>query len=85
MIAVQCITAPGKIKVVPGLRVEHIIDGVIQPPEAINRAIVTTLSGVVENDVQNHLDPSLMQGLDHLLELAYLIAVTAIDCVGGLG
>ena len=40
---------------------------------------------MVVNHVQDHLDPGLVQGLDHFLELADLVAVAAVHRVGGLG
>ena len=54
--------------------VEPVVGGVVDAPERQHRAQVVALGRVVVDDVEDHLDAGLVQGLHHLLELLHLLA-----------
>mmetsp|Transcript_15555 Transcript_15555/g.39374 ORF Transcript_15555/g.39374 Transcript_15555/m.39374 type:complete len:524 (-) Transcript_15555:346-1917(-) len=70
------ISAPAVVVVVTTLSVvrnlvvaNHVVRLVVEAAEAQDRPVLVTLRGVVEHDVQNHLDALGVQRLDHVLEL----------------
>ena len=72
VVAVDRVPAAGVVHVVLRLVVgcEQVVGVVVEPLEDDRRAHVVALGGVVEDDVEDHLDPGLVQGLDHVAELA---------------
>ena len=50
------------------LLVEHVIERVVEPAEVVGRTDLAPLGGVVEDDVENDLDPRRVEGVDHLAE-----------------
>ena len=56
---------------------EPVVALVVDPLEREHRAEVVALGGVVVDDVEDHLDPRPVQGLDHALELAHLLPADA--------
>ena len=82
MIAVERVAAAGEV-VIAAFPVEHVVDGVVQAAEAERRAVLVALAGVVVDHVEDDLDAGLVEGLDHLLELAHLLA--GLGGVGRLG
>jgi hypothetical protein len=56
------------------LRREAVVARVVDPLEGEHRAEVVALRGVVVDHVEDDLDPLAVQGLDHALELADLLA-----------
>ena len=56
---------------------EPVVALVVDALERQHRAEVVALGGVVVDDVEDHLDPRPVQGLDHALELAHLLAADA--------
>ena len=64
---------------------QAIVGLVVDALEAEHRAEVVALGGVVVDHVEDHLDARAVQGLDHPLELAHLLAADARRRVGGVG
>ena len=56
---------------------EPVVAPVVDALEGQHRAQVVALGGVVVDDVEDHLDARPVQGLDHALELAHLLAADA--------
>ena len=73
VIAVDRVAAAGVVAVVAGVA-EHVVDAVLQPLERERGPEVVALGGMVEDDVENHLDAGGMEGPNHLLEFANLAA-----------
>ncbi len=76
---------------VPGARRVHVVAGVVGQTvvrrvvdalEGQRRAQVVALGGVVVDDVEDDLDPGLVQGLHRRLELQHLLAAVAPGGVG---
>ena len=74
MVAVDRVAAAGVVLVGRATVAEHVVDAVFQPLEGERGAEVVALSGVVEDHVENHLDPGGVQRPHHLLELPNLAA-----------
>ena len=71
VVAVEGVAAPGVVHVVlPVRRHEVVVDAVVEPLEVDRRPLVVALVGVVEDDVEDHLDAGLVQRLHHVAELA---------------
>ena len=85
MVTVNGVAAAGIVVIHPGHRIDDVINRIVQPSEGISRAALIPFAGVVEDDIQNHLDAGFVQGFDHLLELPHRIAVAVAAGVGGLG
>ena len=76
MVRVDRVAAAGVVHVVLLLgRVQQVVGVVLEPLEADRRAEVVALAGVVEDDVEDHLDAGLVQRLDHVAELGDLLAL----------
>ena len=56
---------------------QPVVADVVDALEGQHRAEVVALGGVVVDHVEDHLDARLVQGLDHALELAHLLAADA--------
>ena len=75
------------VQAVPGARVVHVVarlvadrpvvGGVVEALERQHRSEVIAFGGVVVDDVEDHFDAGRVQRLDHLLELADLLAALA--------
>ena len=63
---------------------EPVVARVVDALEGQHRAEVVALGRVVVDDVEDHLDPRPVQGLDHPLELAHLLAARAARRVRGV-
>ncbi len=70
------------VHVVAAVVGEAVVGEVVQAPEGQRRAQMAALGGVVVDDVQDHLDPGLVQRLDRRLELQDLLAAVAPGGVG---
>ena len=57
---------------------QPIVGRVVDPAEAERRPELVALGGVVVDDVEDDLDPGLVKRLDHLLELADLLAADSL-------
>ena len=75
---VQRVAGAGEVHVVAGV-IGHqpVVGGVVDALERQHRPEMVALGGVVVDDVEDHLDPGLVQRLDHPLELAHLLAAPA--------
>ena len=72
---VEAVAGAGEVEVVAGVvRHQPVVGGVVDALERQHRPQVVALGGVVVDDVEDHLEAGGMQRLDHLLELAYLLA-----------
>ncbi len=58
--------------------VEPVVGRVVDALERQRRALVVALGGVVVDDVEDHLDAGVVQGLHHLAELLHLLAPLAV-------
>ena len=74
MIAVDRVAAAGVVAEVAAAVAEHVVDAVLEPLERQRGPEVVALGGVVEDDVEDHLDPGGVERPHHLLELADLAA-----------
>ena len=66
---VQRVAAAGVVGVARLAPLEHVVGAVVEPAEAERRAVLVAFGGVVEDDVENHLDARPVQRLDHVAEL----------------
>ena len=85
VVAVERVAAAGVVEVLPGLRLEQVVGRVVEPAPAEGGAALVALAGVVEDDVEDHLDARLVERLHHRLELAHGVARARLGRVGGLG
>ena len=69
---VQRVAAAGVVHVVTPVAVQAIVGGVVEAAEAERRPQVVALGGVVVDDVEDDLDPLLVEDLHHRLELVDL-------------
>ena len=68
---VQRVAAAGVVPVVPRLfGHQPVVGGIVDPSQRQRRPEMVPFSGVVVNDVQDHLEPRFVQGADHAFELA---------------
>ena len=76
VVAVDRVAAAGVVHVVLlVVRLQVVVDAVVEAPEADRRALVVALAGVVEDDVEDDLDAGRVQRLDHVAELADVAAL----------
>src|SRR5258708_33236365 len=79
MIQVERITGAGEILVVAlAVRAEPIVRSVVETAKTNRRTAVSSLSRMVKNDVEDHLDPGRMKRFDHLLEFSDMGAERAM-------
>jgi hypothetical protein len=65
---------------------QEVVELIVEPPPANRRAPFVPLRGVVEHHIEDDLDAGLVEGLDHLLELANLpapVVVVGVEPVWG--
>ena len=75
MAEVETVPGAGRVEVVRQVaRHQPVVAGVVQPAEAERRTVLVALGGVVEHDVEQHLEAGRMQRLHHSLELGHLTA-----------
>ncbi len=73
VVDVQRVAGAGRVQVARRVvRVEPVVAGVVQTAMAQGRPAVVTLARVVEDDVEQHLQPRSVQGSHHVLELGHL-------------
>ena len=83
---VERVAAAGRVEVrarVAG--VQPVVGGVVQAPVAQRRPELVALRSVVEHDVDQHLEPGPVQGVDHGLELGDLTAGPPRPHLGRVG
>ena len=85
VVRVDRVAAPGVVHVVLPLgRVDQVVGVVAEALEADRRAHVVALARVVEDDVEDHLDPGLVERLHHVAELGDLRALLRAHAVARL-
>ena len=84
VVAVEGVPAARVVEVPPGLRLEEVVGRVVETTPAERGSPLVTLARVVEDDVEDHLDPRLVQRLHHRLELAHGLRRRAVRGIGGL-
>ena len=87
MAHIEAISRPGVVHVIAGIVGDQaIIGGIVNALERKHGAQVIALCGMVVDDIEDHLDASLVQGLHHLLELLHLLpplASAGVFVMGG--
>ena len=71
MIGVKRISGAAVIGIPRAVRFENIIRAVVQAAEAQRRAVVAAFRSVVEDHIENDLDPGAMQRFDHVAKLVH--------------
>ena len=66
VVAVDRVATARVIRIAAATVPKHIIDAIFQPFEAQDWTSLIALGGVIEDDVQDDFNASLMQGLHHL-------------------
>ena len=85
VVRVDRVAAAGVVHVVlPLRRMQQVVGVVLEALEADRRPEMVALTGVVEDDVEDHLDPRLVERLDHVPELGDLRALLRADAVARL-
>ena len=75
VIAVEGVAAARIVHVVlPVLGRERVVNAIGKALEVDGRPTMITFGSVIEDDIENHTDPGLVQGLDHVAELIDMIA-----------
>ena len=83
MVGVEAVAAAREVQV-SALLVQHVIQGVVEPPEAVGRPAVAGLRRVVEDDVEDDLQARLVEGVDHRAELVPRLRRARLHGIGGL-
>ncbi len=65
---VERVAAPGDVNVLPS-RIEPVVGAGVEPSPRHGHAVLGLLSGVVVDDVEDHLDARRVEQLDHAFEL----------------
>ncbi len=68
VIAVDRISTPGIIFIVPFVVFQHVVNRILKPFKAQDWSTVVSFAGMVEDDIQDDFNSCFMQGLNHLLE-----------------
>src|SRR5271169_908861 len=85
MVAVEGVSAPGKIHVVLQLpRHQQVVRAVVDAFETINRSLMVAFIRVVEDHVENDFNASLVQRFDQVAELAQVAADFGFEAIRGL-
>ncbi|MBG9885181.1 hypothetical protein ABE10_00980, partial [Bacillus toyonensis] len=79
---VEGVAAAGRVDV-GAVGLLPVVAGVVDPAQACPRAVGPALGRVVEDDVEDDLDPRLVQEPHHALELAEHRIGAAPSCLGG--
>src|SRR5207245_901798 len=64
---------------------QHVVEFIVETAERIDPAPIVAFAGVIENDVENDLDPSGMKSPNHLPKLVDLAVLLTTAAIGGLG
>jgi len=74
---VEGVPGAGVVEVVAGVGGQPVVRRVVEALQAQQRALVVPFGGVVEHDVEDHLDARRVESFDQLLELDDLLADVA--------
>lgn len=80
VVAVHRVAAAGVIRVFAAL-FEHVIDGVVEALERDGRPVLSAFAAVVEDDIEDDFDLSLVKCTHHLSEFGDDCAGRAVECV----
>ena len=69
MIGVERVAGAAVVRVARAICFQDVVRRVVQPAQAQRRPAVVAFGGVVEHDVENHLEARPVQGLDHVAKL----------------
>jgi hypothetical protein len=69
MIRVESISGAGEIAVTRTVGLEDVVGGVIEPAEALRRALLATFRRVIEDHIENDFDPGTMERFNHVPKL----------------
>ena len=83
VVAVDRVAAAGEVQI-PALFVKQVEELVVEAAVAVGSAAVVPLAGVIEDDVEDHLDAGLVERSDHVAEFFPLAAASSVRGVGGL-
>src|SRR5699024_8406642 len=79
------VATAGVVGVLRSALFENVITRIVDPAEAERRAVLIAFGGVIENDVEDHLDSRAVESLDHVAKLVdrpQRVAARAIGLVG---
>jgi hypothetical protein len=78
--------AAARVIAIPATAVaEHIVDTILKPLETQGGSEFVPFGGVIENYIQNHFDPGLVQRADHFLKLIDLATGFGADSIAAVG
>ena len=80
-VRVQRVAAARVVDVEAPIILQAVVGGVVEPAQTQGGTVLAALGGVVEDDVEDDLEPGGVQRLDHRLELDDLPAVRTPQCV----
>ena len=82
LVGVERVAAAGEVRVSRLVGLQDVVEVVRQAAVTERRTGVAPLGGVIEHDVENHLDAGAMQRLDHVPELVERAERVAARAVG---
>jgi hypothetical protein len=71
VVGVERVARPRVVGVATAVVFQEVVGLVLEAPEAERRAAVVPLGGVVEDDVEDDLDPRAVERLHHVAELVH--------------
>src|ERR1700679_2140153 len=71
MISIERVSRTAVIGVGRAVRIQNVVDAVLQTPEADGWPQLVSFSGVIEDHIENYLDARLMQRLHHIPKLIH--------------
>ncbi len=73
VVAVEGVAAAGEVGVETPVLFKDVVDGIVYPAEGNRRPGLVALGGMVEDNVEDDLNASLVEGADHVPELLHLL------------
>src|SRR5262245_47454094 len=71
MIGIQSIPTTTVVAVARAILLENVVRPVVEAAEAQSRSLVVAFGGVIEHDIENHLDAGPVQRLDHVAKFVH--------------
>ena len=85
MVAVKGVSAACVVVVIVLVAIDQVVVvQVVKPAEREGRALMVAFIGVVEHNVQDHFDPSLVQRLHHVAELGHVLGFASRLAISGM-